>query len=1257
MPRPGFGQVPAFGVSTNGTGSSGSASLGQGMASQQSMPSFSFGQQPQSGGLFGATTPSQSFPPVNGSGAQDSNAANASFPAFGGNTAFNFGASAPSTGFTFSSGGVSSNPFANLNNNAATSSTPTFQPSTNLFSASNQAEKSNIFASPNGTSVGGLFAQPAGTSNDTPINKSHFAPIDDAMHTSPDRSASKSNPGAFSFLNASQPTANGNSLFTKPSSFGSSPTTAAEHSGSKAPTFSFGNSATTPSSPSLDKSTAQNISNTLSPNIQDTSTTLGEDKSPALAQPEKTVGLFGSISRPSLSSALDSTAAKSATGSQLFGGIAQSTKPSFGNATQANIGSTLANAATNPTVGIASPTPKVTEPNKGNLNTPTQSQASATEKNNSLFNFGSITKTPTNTFSGNNTNIFSNFSNATNTGRHTPFISLPDNKATSPESSTDTNQSQVAKSSKRSSENQPASKSAISRLQYLNIGLLGHLAKQDRTADWSSICKFYVDQASQIIGSTSAQKINPDPIVRRDEFSAASGNHRSQTTSDIKFGDGAGNSAFGASDGGITKRKNLGVNTQGQDSSLFSPRKSSEILQNKSQTASFPSQSSSTSKTSETASIFKSIVEQPNNSSANAADKPDFGSLNKNSAFSKEKTMDNVITAPTPTNPFASIKSPETTLLQSSVSKPEVNGIPKANASSSLQPPKFNVSNPGSSFMGQFGQLAAKESEKEKEKRKLEDFDSEEDDEADWERKDAEKQKAKKAKVEAETANAKGMKARFVNGEFIFEKSDAQADSSVVSNAFSKQSSLEVPKTTETSSQFSRPASPATSVGGGTSVFNSPKLSGSAAIYNDNIFAHLSDVDSGAEGKGGKEDDDSVSEADLDEGNTTKRSNATTKTGFKHLGDDARNPQELESDDGESLEDAMRRAPRAGTSTRPAFEGTGDTTPAAKGGLFDRIKMGTDGRPERDASSTPKARESANSASTSNVFGQGSFGKPTSSFGKPSDKNEDHTWKADSPIKFGAGSAPLKFGSTAAPSFSFTPATPMSAAEKPTTSATPVARPFGNLFGTSSATPSFGATASQPLSSSKAPAVGFSFASPKPNGAPTGQPASESLLQSTPTSRATTPGAATDAGDSAGDSTVEGDAPAPDPQQRDLTALSETELREEEILFDGVKGKAMKYERPSQDATSSWVNKGVGPVRLLKGKSNGVVRILMRASPSGKVVINARLLTEVSYTNPQPRTVQVPIMEEDGQMSTWIIRFGNDEDATRFLNACETNKA
>ena len=1209
------------------------------------MPNFSFGQS-QGGGLFGATSTSQSFPPVNGSGATESNStANASFPAFGGNTSFNFGASAPSTGFTFSSGASTPNPFSQTNGSTAATA-PSFQPNSNLFSANTETNKPNPFAPSINATSGGFFGQSSESSAaDNLKNKSTFVPTDDAMHTSPDRPGTKANQGAFSFLNTSQPPLSGNSLFSKPS-FGASTAANPEKAVPQAPNF-FGTIPNNqPPAPSLFKPATEAPVNIFSSAAQPKTPSLAETGSLGTENTDKKGGLFGSISRPA--SSLTSEKPQNPFASQPFGNIARSPAPAFGSANTGAQTSSESNSANKTSSTFGPFTPKPAESAETITPKPDATPALEDKKPNSVFAFGS--STPSAPLNGNlsNSTPFGTIASPSSTGtteNTKTSIGFSDNKL-------QTQASKVAETGALSSTLAPAAigqnvtKEVALGMRSLNAGLLGHLIKQDKTADWSDICKFYLEEAKRILDARGSSAITAASSQKVTGTSVSNESISNNTSAALT--NKANNASANPFDSLNVKRKASNDNLQAESSTGHDAKKA------RAEPSVF--QSSSAPKTSETASIFKSIVDKtastPSSSSATglfeASAAPSKTSTS--STFGSDKA--NTGTASTSiVNPFSTIKAPNNSSSQPPPNKFGMNGAPQPPASSTLQPPKFNMPGTGTNFMGQFGSLAAKQSEKEKEKRKAEDFDSDEDDEAEWEKKDAEQQKAKKAQLEAEMASAKNMKAKIVNGEFVFEKANEQSDTSNAKAEAAQKGSLEVPK----GGVFSRPASPANSAGGGASVFASPQLSGSSAINNDNIFGHLSDVESGAEGKSGNEDEDEVSEEDPDKrGNGTVRSTAIKDSSFGKKG--LQQSQENESDDGETLEDALRRKPKPGGDAKE----TNDTSaPAATGGLFDRIKVGSDGKPQKSDSATPKPGESTISTNNKSFFGQGAFGQATSPFGsKSAEKSDDHTWKADSPIKFGNGNPSAKLGSGSAPAFSFTPATPAAQAEKGGTAASSAAKPFGSLFGnTSTGSFSFGAaTPLQPVPSSKAPDVGFSFGSAKPAGSMLGQPAADPTIPSATTSRATTPGVTTDASDNA-EQAADSDAPAPDPQQRDLTALSETELAEEEVLFDGAKGRAIKYERVTPDANRTWVNKGIGPVRLLKSKSGGIVRILMRAAPSGKIVINTRLMAKVAYTKPKAKTAQVPIPDEQGQMSTWIVRFGSDEDSDRFVEACEKNKA
>ena len=310
--------------------------------------------------------------------------------------------------------------------------------------------------------------------------------------------------------------------------------------------------------------------------------------------------------------------------------------------------------------------------------------------------------------------------------------------------------------------------------------------------------------------------------------------------------------------------------------------------------------------------------------------------------------------------------------------------------------------------------------------------------------------------------------------------------------------------------------------------------------------------------------------------------------------------------------------------------------------LFDRLSRDKDGNPIREI--TPADNQEV--SRTSNVFGQ-SFksGSSSNPFSQPSDATSsftstnsnigdspkgDHTWKVDSPIKFGDSSNP--------PSVNVTSASP----SKPT---------FGGLFGASK--PSISSEASaKPTASlfstppAKTPSVGFSFGL---------KPATASLAPpfnngSNTTSRATSPGATT--GESANESNFDGDDDKAEKQEQiDLTSLGPGEEDEDVVLQ--VKAKALKWDT----ASSSWASKGVGPLRVLKNRESYLTRVLLRQDPSGRIVLNFALSKSFTYESSQSKTVRVPFVGDSGKIETWIIKVGDDDDAKNLASALERNKA
>ena len=550
---------------------------------------------------------------------------------------------------------------------------------------------------------------------------------------------------------------------------------------------------------------------------------------------------------------------------------------------------------------------------------------------------------------------------------------------------------------------------------------------------------------------------------------------------------------------------------------------------------------------------------------------------------------------------------------------PSTNG---ENGSQPPQAPAFKMPTFGggapANFMAQFGAAAQQEANKQKEKRKLEDLDSDED-EDEWERKYQEEERAKKQKIEHET---KGKVLKMVSGKMQWAENNEDV---AVDAATSKESALKPPP----------------------SVFDQPH----APLANGhNIFGHLSGEDSGAESSKTADADDEDEEYDEDDEDDVQDSKKTTLI--------SKTPQvDNQKAVGNPLPDP---------STQAAAPAAPTTTPS----LFDRISKDENGNPIREIpKSDAKPSIFANlsktpSFATSNLFSQAAatsttstngkdsstpsqglfrnlssstashsiFGKQTSST-SASDSAEtsgsptgDHTWKPETPIKFGA--------STGAPAVNVT-------------SPSPSKSPFGGLFGaaknsTSSESPAKPVFNPFAITPAKTAATGLGFGFTPTNSQVTSLAPPASAI-STSTSRATSPGLTT--GESANESTAEKDEDdAAKDDQVDLMSGGPGE-ENEEVLFT-VKAKAHGYDHEKK----TWITKGLGPLRLLKHRDTGNTRILMRQDPTGKVVLNSSLLKGLTYEKSSSKQVRVPIVNEEGKIERIVIKVAQDEDAQKLAS-------
>ncbi|KAK5130527.1 hypothetical protein LTR08_001957 [Meristemomyces frigidus] len=244
----------------------------------------------------------------------------------------------------------------------------------------------------------------------------------------------------------------------------------------------------------------------------------------------------------------------------------------------------------------------------------------------------------------------------------------------------------------------------------------------------------------------------------------------------------------------------------------------------------------------------------------------------------------------------------------------------------------------------------------------------------------------------------------------------------------------------------------------------------------------------------------------------------------------------------------------------------------------------------------------------------------------------NNTWTPSTPIKFGALASN---GST-------TPAAP------------PPQNPFAGLFG-STQTSKFGGGE---LGKLAPPSVGFAFGAP--NGA------------STDVSRATTPGLGQDGEASTnGDKDGVGEDGGPsdsqnDAQLDDMTRLLPEELEVDDLLYEVPMAKATKLDEKKTDDgyVPGWIEKGKGPLYLLKNKTTGKTRVVIKIPPLGRLAMNFKPMQTIVYeTAGSGKVVRGafldhfdPDKEKAGKPSSWSIQVRSKEEAEEIVRVLQAEK-
>ncbi|GAB1744610.1 hypothetical protein NU219Hw_g2007t1 [Hortaea werneckii] len=272
-------------------------------------------------------------------------------------------------------------------------------------------------------------------------------------------------------------------------------------------------------------------------------------------------------------------------------------------------------------------------------------------------------------------------------------------------------------------------------------------------------------------------------------------------------------------------------------------------------------------------------------------------------------------------------------------------------------------------------------------------------------------------------------------------------------------------------------------------------------------------------------------------------------------------------------------------------------------------------------------------------FGGFSFGSSQSkpaeadkSNGEESQGTGDNTWKPSTPIKFGAPTGQ----------------------ESTTPAAAPPKNPFAGLFG-SNPTPQ-GKGPGSDSGKLAPPSVGFNFGAPK--------------SASTDASRTTTPGATTD-GEASGNGEQADGEPSDeqkDEQQEDMSKLTESEKEGHDVLLELPIAKGSKFDDKKNDNGSmvkGWVDKGKGPLYILKNQETGKTRVLLKVGPMGRIAMNFAAKPEFKYTNEAgKKTVGASFVDHmdpkqgaSGVPSMWMISVGQAENAAKIASLLEEHKA
>ncbi|KAK3403041.1 hypothetical protein B0T20DRAFT_344234 [Sordaria brevicollis] len=435
-----------------------------------------------------------------------------------------------------------------------------------------------------------------------------------------------------------------------------------------------------------------------------------------------------------------------------------------------------------------------------------------------------------------------------------------------------------------------------------------------------------------------------------------------------------------------------------------------------------------------------------------------------------------------------------------------------------------------------------------------------------------------------------------------------------------------------------------------------------APASSSNIFGHLSDS---------KSSNDDADDSDADTASDV---------------DDDEEEEEEEEDEPETQRDGSQSTGVAtsqfGLGSQAAVNGGSSASSDAGGSfggrsIFDRITRGSDGQPirkpvqdgksdlfsttvkeDRPLSTIQEQSSSPAPPSASFSFGVTPASQPLQSTSQP--EQNGNIFGANTSFTFSAGgndgtaiNNPFATGGAGTPtSSSFTFGQ---------TSGTSAPFVFGGQSGQNTPAITFGGAqdSSQPTANPNPFAFGgqqpsgggsmFNLAPPM-GGTSTGTDSPKTFGGAS--SLATTPAVGTPEPVAAESKDAQGThADGDEAPQEQISLVDGGPGEEDESVVYEVRAKAHKLVAPDDDDNdelgskekkkpSVWKMQGIGPLRLLKHKNTGAVRMLMRVEPRGNIALNKIILPNFTYkpevTN--PKSLKLTTATDDGKgLETWMV--------------------